>query len=118
MKLKKNIFLLMTVFLILSVIILPGCSKKKEEAVKNSKKKPAMQRGQGFSELNTTKELSVKSSLLSDPELASSNIIVQVNLNTATLSGSVASEDAKQRAENLAKQASGIDKVVNNLQVK
>ncbi|MDQ7824476.1 MAG: BON domain-containing protein [Candidatus Eremiobacteraeota bacterium] len=67
--------------------------------------------------LDTSHVTALKSALNTDPELASAGIQVTVQNDTATLTGTVNSEEAKKRAEAIALKTRGINKVVNNLQV-
>jgi hypothetical protein len=67
--------------------------------------------------LDSGERVAVKASIKTDPELASQPIDVSVINKEATLTGTVASEEQKKRAEELALKTSGIIKVVNKLEV-
>jgi osmotically-inducible protein OsmY len=55
--------------------------------------------------------------LKTDPELAASGIKVKAENNLLILSGTVPSEDAKKRAEAIAKKTPRIEKIANHLVV-
>jgi hypothetical protein len=60
-------------------------------------------------------EANVLKALASSPELANESISTKTVYGTVTLSGSVSSEAARTKAENLAANASGVQKVVDEL---
>jgi len=66
---------------------------------------------------STELEVDVNSKLLDDQELRSSSIDVKVSGGTAVLSGRVANQELKARAEKLAKTVKGIRSVINNIEV-
>lgn len=66
---------------------------------------------------STELEVDVNSKLLDDQELRSSSIDVKVSGGTAVLSGRVANQELKTRAERLAKTVKGIRSVINNIEV-
>lgn len=59
----------------------------------------------------------VKASLLADPYSSGLKIDVDTKDAVVTLKGTVASEDEKTRAENVARNTKGVASVVNNLKV-
>ena len=59
----------------------------------------------------------VKSSLLADPSSSGLKIDVDTKDAVVTLKGTVATEDEKTRAENVAQNTKGVSSVVNNLKV-
>jgi hyperosmotically inducible periplasmic protein len=59
----------------------------------------------------------VTTKLLDDPELRKHPLDVKVSNGTATLSGTVPSEEIKTRAEQAAKTVKGVRRVVNNITV-
>jgi hypothetical protein len=67
--------------------------------------------------LDSSKIAGVKANLSTDTELAGAGIQVTAENDTCVLSGSVASEEAKNRATALAKKVPGIEKVDNRLKV-
>ncbi len=60
-------------------------------------------------------EANVLKALAGAPDLATENITTRTNYGTVTLSGSVSSEALRTRAENLAANAAGVKKVVDEL---
>jgi hypothetical protein len=68
--------------------------------------------------LDSGNKVAVKSAINPDPDLASQQIEVTVWNKEATLTGTVASEEQKKKAEELAGKSSGITKVINKLEVK
>ncbi len=62
-------------------------------------------------------EANVLKALASAPELASESITTRTAYGTVTLSGSVSGEAARTRAENLAANAAGVQKVVDELRL-
>ena len=62
-------------------------------------------------------EANVLKSLASSPELASQSISTNTASGVVTLSGSVSDEQARTKAENLAANANGVKKVVDELRV-
>lgn len=62
-------------------------------------------------------EVDVTAKLLDDQELRTHPIDVKFSGGTATLSGTVPSEDIKMRAEKVAKTVKGVRRVVNNITV-
>lgn len=63
-------------------------------------------------------ELEITSRLMDDYDLKSYSIDTRVSGGTATLSGSVPSDELKTRAEKLARTVKGIHGVINNILVK
>ena len=66
---------------------------------------------------DTSIEIDVTTKLLDDQELRTHPVDVKFADGTATLSGSVPSEEIKTRAEKVAKTVKGVRRVVNNLKV-
>src|SRR5215216_752918 len=62
-------------------------------------------------------EIDVTTKMLDDQELRKHAIDVKVSGRTATLSGTVPSEELKMRAEKTAKTVKGVSRVVNNITV-
>jgi hyperosmotically inducible protein len=60
----------------------------------------------------------VKAALISEPGLKSTDINVDTKEATVTLSGTVASNDLRDRAKQIASSTSGVKNVVDNLVVK
>lgn len=60
----------------------------------------------------------VKMNLKGDPDLAASDIKVTAENDLLVLRGSVPSEEAKQKAEEVARKTPRIEKVANHLEVK
>jgi hyperosmotically inducible protein len=59
----------------------------------------------------------VKSKLAADPEVSAHNIDVDTNEGVVTLSGRVDDSSEKSEAEQLARSADGVRRVINNLRV-
>lgn len=59
----------------------------------------------------------VQMNLKTDPELAASGIQVSAENDLLVLRGTVPSEDAKKRAESIAKKTPRIEKIANHLEV-
>jgi hypothetical protein len=59
----------------------------------------------------------VQMNLKTDPELAASGIMVQAENDLLVLRGSVPSEEAKKRAEEIARKTPRIEKIANHLEV-
>ncbi len=55
--------------------------------------------------------------LKTDPEIAASGLSVAAENGLLVLRGTVPSEEAKKRAEEIAKKSAGVDKVANHLEV-
>jgi cell division septation protein DedD len=66
---------------------------------------------------DTSIELDITTKLLDDQELRTQPIDVKFSGGTATLSGSVPSDEIKTRAEKVAKGVKGVRRVVNDLTV-
>jgi hyperosmotically inducible protein len=60
----------------------------------------------------------VKHALGENPEYKFSDVSVNIFRGTVQLSGFVNTSDQKSKAEDIAKQVQGVDKVVNNITVK
>src|ERR1700722_18466527 len=60
-------------------------------------------------------EANVLKALASSPELANESITTKTGYGPVTLSGSVSSEAARTKAENLAANANGVQKVIDEL---
>lgn len=60
----------------------------------------------------------VKTALIAEPDLKGMAIDVDTAQNVVTLNGTVANDDARQRAERIAKQVEGVKEVRNQLLVK
>lgn len=106
MKNKKIIqFFLLIVLLILLPETLLSCSEPPKPSINS------------IQPLDTSKAVAVKARFSMDQELASEKIDVSVKNDTATLSGTVHSEEVKERASALTLKTRGINKVINNLQV-
>lgn len=72
--------------------------------------------GERLSDASIT--VKVKAKLAADPEINPFNIDVDTDGKVVTLSGTVASRDAKLEAEQLARNVKGVEKVRNLLKVK
>ena len=59
----------------------------------------------------------VKMNLKTDPELAVANLDVKAENNLLVLRGTVPSEEAKKRAEEIALKSAKIDKVANHIEI-
>lgn len=59
----------------------------------------------------------VRQKLVSDPEIKGSRVAVDVKQGVVTLTGSVETLKAKQKADKVVKKVSGVKKVVNNLNI-
>ncbi len=59
----------------------------------------------------------VRQRLYNDPDVKGHNIAIQVRGGVVTLTGTVASEKIRNKAEKVAHKVSGVKKVVNKLQV-
>ena len=66
---------------------------------------------------DTSIEVDINSKMLDDGDLRSHPVDVKFSGGTATLSGSLPSEDLKMRAERVAKTVKGVRRVVNNITV-
>jgi type II secretory pathway pseudopilin PulG len=66
---------------------------------------------------NLSIEIDVNGKLLDDPQLRSHPITVRFENGSATLSGSVPSEELKARAEKIAMSVKGVRHVINNITV-
>jgi hyperosmotically inducible protein len=66
---------------------------------------------------DTSIEVDINSKLLDDKDLRSHPISVKFSGGTATLSGSLPSEDLKLRAEQIARSIKGVRRVVNDITV-
>jgi hyperosmotically inducible protein len=100
-----------------------ACSREsREDAAKAVEKLPAQAERQlerAASVLDdATITAKVKSALIAEPQLKGLAIDVDTSKNVVTLSGSVASEQARADAERIAKQVEGVAGVKNNLEVK
>ena len=71
--------------------------------------------GKNFDDATIT--ASVKSKLVADRAANLTRVDVDTNSGTVYLNGTVDSPEQKARAEQLARQAQGVNSVVNNLQV-
>lgn len=60
----------------------------------------------------------VKADLLEVPELNAAAITVESNRGTIKLTGFVDSRQQRQRAERIAREVDGVEKVINELEVK
>lgn len=78
---------------------------------------PAPSTGSTPAVSDTSIEVDVTTKLLDDQDLRTHPIDVKFAAGTATLSGSVPSEEIKARAEKVAKTVKGVRRVVNNLTV-
>ncbi|MCD4782192.1 MAG: BON domain-containing protein [Candidatus Eremiobacteraeota bacterium] len=89
------------------LLIIAGCSSPPTE-----KKEASIQ------ELDKSKKTAITVALKHDKELAGENIRVKVVNFVATLNGTVSSDEAKQRAEKIARGVPGIKEVENKLKVR
>jgi len=71
----------------------------------------------GIAPLDKTRSASAQTILNSDPELAPLHLQVSVFNDTATVTGSVRNEEQKQKVETLVLRVSGVNKVVNQIQI-
>lgn len=78
---------------------------------------PASDQGKMPAASSTGVQNDIQSALQKDPTLASSNVNVQVTDKDVVLSGTVATQDAKDSAEQIAKAHSGGLPVKNNIKV-
>jgi hyperosmotically inducible periplasmic protein len=62
--------------------------------------------------------MKIKTAVTNESSLKASDITVETKNNVVTLTGTVASEAGKARAEQIAKQTQGVTKVIDNLTVK
>lgn len=67
--------------------------------------------------IDSTRVQSVKAAFNNDPLLASENINITVLNDEVTLTGTVHSEEAKQKATDLARKTRGVNIVKNKLEV-
>ncbi|MCA9775666.1 MAG: BON domain-containing protein [Candidatus Eremiobacteraeota bacterium] len=68
--------------------------------------------------LDSTVVTTAKMNLKTDPELAASDIQVSAENDLLVLRGTVPSEEAKAKAEEIAKKTKRVEKVANHLEVK
>lgn len=59
----------------------------------------------------------VKMNLKTDPDLAASNLDVKAENGLVVLRGTVPSQEARKRAEDIAKKSAKVEKVANHLEV-
>jgi osmotically-inducible protein OsmY len=87
-----------------SLLILPGCDKGKDDRAPTSESAP----GAAATKMsNTDLEKSIRAKLESDDAVKQANLSVSVDVgdNKATLSGTVVSQDLRNKAVDLAKSA-------------
>ena len=108
---------------VLVLAVTAACSREsREDAAKAVEKLPAqaerqLERAAGVLD-DATITAKVKSALIAEPQLKGLAIDVDTSKNVVTLSGSVASDQARADAERIAKQVEGVAGVKNNLEVK
>ena len=108
---------------VLVLAVTAACTREsREDAAKAVEKLPAqaerqLERAAGVLD-DATITAKVKSALIAEPQLKGLAIDVDTSKNVVTLSGSVASEQARADAERIAKQVEGVAGVKNNLEVK
>lgn len=95
------------VVFVLLALVLVGCSTAPKDPPPSSIKA-----------LDTTVVNTAKMNLKTDPELAASGIQVSAENDLLVLRGTVPSEEAKTRAEEIAKKTPRVEKVANHLEVK
>lgn len=106
MKTTKLFFLIILPVIFLLFFI--GCDTKEEVQPKPP---------ESIQVLDTSRTTGVNTALKSDPDLASLNVKGEVINFTATLTGTVKSQEQKDNAEQLAKTVPGIKTVINNIQI-
>jgi osmotically-inducible protein OsmY len=67
--------------------------------------------------LDSSEKVAVRAAFNTDPDVAAQKIEISVFNKAVTLTGTVASEELKKKAESLAANSPGILKVVNKLEV-
>ena len=108
---------------VLALAVTAACSREsREDAAKAVEKLPAqaerqLERAAGVLD-DATVTAKVKRALIAEPNLKGLAIDVDTSKNVVTLSGTVASEQARADAERIAKQVEGVTEVKNNLEVK
>lgn len=100
---NKILFSLITLLLIINLI---GCYQSPPPPMKS------------IETLDRGRMIGVNMALKQDPQLAEFNIKVDVVNYTVTITGQVETEKQKKKAEEVVKSVSGVEKVVNKLEVK
>lgn len=108
--------LLMSVVCVLTVSLWLGCSEERRSDADRAAESATGQAGQAIDDATLTAR--VKAQLAMDEGLRTiTTINVDSDDGVVRLSGTVPSEEAKQRAERAASQADGVRTVRNNLKV-
>lgn len=90
----------------MAAVILAGCAGPKEPPPRSIKA------------IDQSVVATVKMNLKTDPTLASSSIQVMAENNLLVLRGTVPTQEAKDKAEQIALKTPKIDKIANHLEVK
>lgn len=93
-------------FGLMAAVILAGCAGPKEPPPRSIKA------------IDQSVVATVKMNLKTDPTLASSSIQVMAENNLLVLRGTVPTQEAKDKAEQIALKTPKIDKIANHLEVK
>jgi hyperosmotically inducible periplasmic protein len=105
---------------LITAAALAGCEKQHEVTFKTptpqSVERTVEKAGVALDDATVTAK--VKTALIAEPGLKGLAIDVDTTQNVVTLSGSVATETAKQEAERVARGIEGVKDVTNNLSVK
>lgn len=107
---KKIIYLSMFSLLL---FLAAGCTKKDEQATTDSGNVPAV--AEERTDTGITTEVKVK--ITDDELLDNTDISVETENGTVTLTGTVANEAQRERAKELASKTEGVKDVNNNLQI-
>jgi hyperosmotically inducible periplasmic protein len=107
---KKIIYLSMFSLLL---FLAAGCTKKDEQATTGSGNAPAV--AEERTDTGITTEVKVK--ITDDELLDNTDISVETENGTVTLTGTVANEAQRERAKELASKTEGVKDVNNNLQI-
>jgi osmotically-inducible protein OsmY len=106
MNMSRILIIIITVSLCLGVMILnAGCGKEAPPTPSSIKA------------LDSSEKVAVRAALNTDPDVAAQKIDVEVFNKKVTLTGTVASEELKKKAEELASKSPGICEVINKLEV-
>jgi hyperosmotically inducible periplasmic protein len=110
--------------IVASVVVIAGCDRPRSgETSSKGTPSPEVQAERKLENAvaaldDATVTAKVKTALIADPGIKGMAIDVDTAQNVVTLSGTVASEDARKQAERIARQTEGVKEVKNNLNIK
>ncbi|MGZ5855655.1 MAG: BON domain-containing protein [Burkholderiaceae bacterium] len=114
MKIENRFYLIEVILVSVLLVVFSGCNKQTGDANVSTAKAPTV----GMQVDDTIVTSKVKSALLTDPDIKSSDIKVETNKGEVMLSGFVDNQDQINRSIEAARKVDGVKSVNNKLALK